>query len=147
MSLVLLNDDGSFHKKLLVNSVLAGYKVPEGKILSWRIEIERSLPRGMFYSFFGDMLRQPNNAFFYLKTARGFIETKKVVDVHKKSREIRIFTINVFGNVAEDVEELRNHILEIFESGVQWKPQNDLNAVSPSTPTKQRRGILTKLFG
>ena len=128
-SLVLLNSEGVAVRKLQLVSLPNDYVVPEGMTVSWRMDIHSS-SRNPLAGWRGP--REPMEAYFYFGNARGQVcrsgfkdsECDEQGDLRFASR---ILTVTVQGTSANDVMELRDHIMHLIDSGTRWGVSNDLN--------------------
>ncbi len=141
-SLVLLNRDGVVARKLQLVSLPSDYVVPEGMMVSWKMEL-RASSSDPLAGWRGP--REPVEAFFYLGNAQaqvcrnGFEESES--DDHYRLRfASRILIITVQGTSAKDVMDLRDRIMHLIHSGFSWNVSNDLNP-------KPRTGILRRMLG
>ena len=142
-SLVLLNRYGLVASKLQLVSLPSDYIIPEGMTVSWKMVINVSSSRSLFY---GDSrLPEPVEAFFYLGNAQGQVCRSPVSNFkplkysHTMWRDWNL-TITVQGTATKDVVELRDYIMQLIDSGVRWGVRNDLNP-------KPKRGFLRRLMG
>ena len=139
-SLVLLNNEGVVARKLQLVSLPDDYVVPEGMTISWRMDIHVS-SRVSLASLWRS---EPVEAYFYLGSARGQVCRGEVKQYERNDRfgpvryGSRTLTITVQGTSAKDVMELRDRIMHLINSGVDWGVSNDLNP-------KLKIGLLRRL--
>ncbi len=140
-SLVLLNNEGVVARKLQLVSLPDDYIVPEGMLVSWRMEVE-SWSRDSLAS----LLKpgpEPVEAYFYLGNARAQVNRTSIEpfvggDFGRMRYGLRILTITVQGTSAKDVMALRDRIMHLVTTGAHWAVSNDLNP---------KRGFLHRLMG
>jgi hypothetical protein len=142
-SLALLNNAGVVARKLQLVFLPDDYIVPEGMIVSWRMDMHVSSLDPMV-GWRGS--RWPLEASFYLGDAWGQVccDRFKEYEVDKNRRVVygsRNLTITVQGTLAKDVMELRDCIMNLINSGVSWGASNDLN------PKPKQRGFLQRFLG
>lgn len=127
-SLVFLNGDGTFHKKLQLVSLPKEYVVPEGKILSWRHKIVYYLSHPT-YEAIG--YRCPLEAYFYLGSAWAQIERvgfeDRTFDGTTMRYNVNTLVITVQSTSAQDLMSLRDYILTLFDKHLTWGVYNNLN--------------------
>lgn len=139
-SLVLLSKDGEVTRKLHFVSLPYDFVVPEGMMVSWRMEIHRSGARPSL-----DCHVEPLEAYFYLGSAQAQVCRSKVKDFESNTYsdslqyQVRILSITVQGTLAKDVMTLRDHILNLIDNNVRWNVSNDLNP-------KLKSGILSRIL-
>ena len=137
-SIALLNHEGTLVRKLQLVYLPDDYVVPEGMIVSWRMDL-RDSSRDPLASL-GPT--EPIEASFCFGEAWGQVyraEFQRFVrDAQGMHYGVRDLTITVQGTSAGDVMRLRDHIMHLIHSGATWGVSNDLN------PTKQelKPGIL-----
>jgi len=131
-SLVLLNEDGTFYKKLQLVSLPKEYVVPEGKVLSWRHKIVYYLSHPTSEAI-GTEYRCPLEAYFYLGSAWAQIERVGFEDrtfdgtTMRCRYNVNTLVITVQSTSAQDLMSLRDYILTLFDKHLTWGVYNNLN--------------------
>src|SRR3989338_3507742 len=126
-SLVLLNGDGTFCRKLELVYIPEDFEISQGKILSWREGIEQS---SRFPDFSGP---KPVFASFQFRNAGAQVDRVRVTDEDFSSQfgpprfNVDRLRITVQGSVALDVMELRNLVMAFIQSEKGWEVSNNLN--------------------
>lgn len=139
--LVLLDRDGVVARKLQLVSLPSDYVIPEGMMVSWRIELRVS-------SIDPQAPLEPVEAYFYLGSAWGQICRSEIKQDDEQNRSgptrynPRTLTITVQGTSAKDVMKLRERILHLINSGARWEASNNLN-LNP----KPKKSFLQKIMG
>jgi hypothetical protein len=122
-TIALLNDDGTMYKPLRLTTLPLNYRIPDGKIVSWRMDITGG---SMVFNF--DQ-KKPYESHFYFGSAWGQITCENLPDdresLHSFNR--RRFRITVQGTRGSDVMKVRDHILTLVENNGSWEAVNDLN--------------------
>ena len=126
-SLALLNEDGTMHKKLQLVSLPEDYKVPEGKILSWKDTINRTI----YYDWYSSVYRYPVQAYFYKGSAWASVSRDQLEDGLDYASMTRCNKSNLIivvqGTSAKDLTDIRDYILDLITKGRIWEASNDLN--------------------
>lgn len=138
-SLVLLNKDGGGIHKLHLAFLPDDFVVPEGKIISLKMDFHISSSDPLA----GGHCHRPVEAYFYLGEAYGqvcrdgfkFFETDENYRTRFGCYDLHII---IQGTSAKDVMSLRNHIMELINSGRSWQTINNLN-LKPSRPNRLQR--------
>lgn len=133
-SLALLNEDGTFFKKLQLVSLPRNYVIPEGKILSWKEELLSSFSR---FRFASELPKRPPEAFFYLGAAWAKVSASSPKDHFGAFTEDGVvydtsnLTILVQGTSPSDLMKLRDYVMIVLNRGGGWDVRNDLNPPPP----------------
>ena len=140
-SFVLLDRNGLVARKLHFVSLPPDFVIPEGMIVSWRMEIIR-FSNDPAAEMFGR--KEPVESLFYLGNAQGQVRRTELQDSEQRRRLFcgqyasRMLTVTVQGSSTNDVMRLRDHIVHLIHSGSSLNVIHDLNA-------KPKQGLLQRL--
>lgn len=125
-TIVLLNNDGTFRKKVHLTSLPVDYKVPAGSKISWRFEIDDSYRISMYV----DERRVPMEAHFFRGTTTGLIEVIQMSPKHAMdhSHVRRKLRVTVQGTNPVEINGLALGLLKLVQDDMAtWEVYNDLN--------------------